>query len=318
MRFVPPTPARPGRPGRPEVVKSNMEQLHNVKVTIDGMMEYGDPMNGIPAGSVRQKEGALRTTRRAIKNALDRVPGYDQAMDDYRLIRRRMEGLEVGRNALDKGKGAMRPDQLARLQAADGGNAAPEIRTGMRGRVDEMVGTADELPALRSALGGEYNWNRAKLGQTFGQDRVDNLVGSVDREMAFQATRDAGFGGSRSIENAIADAALQRATPNRMIRLVDIPFRVLDYVAEKVAGARSKNIKAEVARITGLQGDELTDFVRQMEVRLETNRTVGRNTATAIPGLLNASGDDEAIPFLTSVTTGESYGYYDPKGKKAK
>lgn len=315
-RFEPGTPGRAGRPARPEVVKSSPEQLHNIKVTMDGMIDYGDPANGIPAGSVRQKDGALRTARRNLFGQLDsQLEGYNAAMDEYRLIRRRMEALQKGRDALDRGKGAMRPDQLRVLQTADGGNAAPEIRQGMRARVDELVGTMDELPALRSTLGGEYNWNRQKLAQTFGEQPVENLVRSVDREQVFRSTRDAGFGGSRSIENAAADQALQRAAPNRMIRLVDVPFRVLDYVGEKLAGRNFKNVTREVARITGLRGQPLTDFVRQMESRLNTNRKVGRNTAAAVPGLLNATGQDEAIPFIESAT-GWKGGYYTPKAPK--
>lgn len=318
QRFVPGTPGRPGRPAQPEVVVSDPETLHNVKVTMDGMIDYGDPANGIPAGSVRQKDGALRNARRNLFGQLDsQLEGYNAAMDEYRLIRRRMEGLQTGRDALDRGKGAMRPDQLRRIQTADGSNAAPEIRQGMRARVDELVGTMDELPALRSTLGGEYNWNRQKLADNFGQDRVDNLVRSVDREQVFNATRDAGFGGSRSIENAAADQALQRAAPNRMIRLVDVPFRILDYVGEKIAGRNFKNVNREVARITGLRGQALTDFVRQMDERLATNRRVGRNTAASVPGLLNATGKDEAIPFITDAQ-GRGYGYFDPNGTKKK
>jgi hypothetical protein len=290
QRFVPGSPGRPGRAAVPERVKTNPEQLHNIKVTMDGMIDYGDPANGIPAGSVRQKDGGLRTARRNLFGQLDsQLQGYNRAMDDYRLIRRRMDAVQTGRDALDKGKGAMRPDQLRAIRDADGGNAANDLRIGMRGRVDELVGTTDEMRSLRSTLGGEFDWNREKLADNFGRDRVDNVVRAVDREEVFNATRDAGFGGSRSIENAAADQALQRAAPNRMIRLVDVPFRVLDFVAERVAGARSKNINREVARITGLQGRELTNFVRQMERRSETNRKVGRNTAMAVPGLLSGN-----------------------------
>lgn len=311
-RYIPGTPGRAGRPARPEVVKSNPEQLHNIKVTMDGLIDYGDPAGGIPAGSVRQKDGALRTARRNLFGQLDdQLEGYNQAMDDYRLIRRRIDAVQTGRNALRTGDDALHPDELARLRAADGGNAADDLRLGMRDRIGQMVGTADELRALRSTLGGEYNWNRQKLADTFGRENVDNMVRAVDREGVFNTTRDAAFGGSRTLENAGADAALQRATPNRMIRLVDVPFRVLDFVAEKVAGAKRDNVRREVARVTGLQGRALVNFVRQMNQRLEVNRRVGRGTAVAVPGLLNATGKDEAVPFLTDAN-GVSY---DAKGR---
>lgn len=316
QRFVPGSPGRPGRAAVPERVKSNPEQLHNIKVTMDGMIDYGDPASGIPAGSVRQKDGGLRTARRNLYGQLDsQLQGYDRAMDDYRLIRRRMDGVETGKTALRTGPDAIHPDDLNTARQADGGNAANDIRLGMRGEVDRLVGTADEMRALRSTLGGEYNWNRQKMVDTFGQQPVDNLVAAVDREQVFNLTRDAGFGGSRSIENAATDAALQRATPNRMIRLVDVPFRLLDYVAEKVAGAKSDNVRREVARITGLQGEALTNFVQQMDERLRTNRRVGTNTAASVPGLLNMTGDDEAVPFIESAN-GWKGGYYKPKPPK--
>ena len=318
QRFVPGSPGRPGRAAVPERVKTNPEQLHNIKVTLDGMIDYGDPANGIPAGSVRQKDGGLRTARRNLFGQLDnQLQGYDAAMNDYRLIRRRMDGVETGRTALRIGDDAIHPDDLTAARTADGGNAAGDLRLGMRGEIDRLVGTTDEMRALRSTLGGAEGWNRRKMVDTFGQDPVDNVVRSVDREQVFNTTRDAGFGGSRSIENAAADAALLRATPNRMIRLVDIPFRLLDYVAEKVAGTKRDNVRREVARITGLQGDALVDFVGRMDRRLTTNRNVGRTTAAGTPGLLNMTGDDEAIPFITSSTTGEGYGYYKT-GKKNK
>lgn len=316
MHRVPGSPGKPGTKARPEKVVSDAETLHNVKVAIDQMIDYGDQGSGIAPGALRQKDGAAKRTRTMLKTLLNRVSGYDGAMEDYRMIKKRMDGVDTGKGALSRGENVIHPTKLESAMTADGGNAAADIRLGMRGRIDQSIHTADELPTLRRTLGGENDWNRAKMEQGFGPNATNNVVNSVDREMVYKATKEAAMGGSRTAENALANAAVQ-AAPNRMIRMVDLPFRLLDGLLEyRTAAGRSANAR-QIAKLMGLQGDDLKNFVAQMEGRAKTNAKVNAKTSAAIPGLLNASGDDEAIPFIESAN-GWKGGYYTPRAPKTK
>jgi hypothetical protein len=116
----------------------------------------------------------------------------DRVVED---LFKQKEALGVGQSKiLRTGPEAMTPKGLQNFEASGGHAAGPispgqadMLKAGTRADVERMVGTnANDVAALRKMVGGEGDWNRAKLAQIFGPDEADKVINAVDREVAFK------------------------------------------------------------------------------------------------------------------------------------
>lgn len=126
------------------------------------------------------------------------VPGIKQIDAKWQELARQGEGLEKGATAFRSGPTATRPaDFKQAMQEAPnpqgmmiGPSAEPfRIRQGARAELDRIMGTqANDVAALRNALKGEGDWNRAKMGDIFGQPKSDKFLSALDAETAMENT----------------------------------------------------------------------------------------------------------------------------------
>lgn len=124
------------------------------------------------------------------------VPGIKEVDARFQELARQSEGLRSGSSILDGGKTALRPAEMADTVAAgvtpEGMFIGPSgeafrMRQGTRAEIDRLVGTkSNDYLAVRDAVKGEGDWNRAKLTQLFGEERANRIVNSLDREAAFE------------------------------------------------------------------------------------------------------------------------------------
>lgn len=88
--------------------------------------------------------------------------------------------------------GVLHSSEIARAVQPEGmligpSGTAHRMREGTRAEIDRLVGTKrNDFLAVRDAVKGDGDWNRAKLVQLFGQGRADRVVNAVDREAAFE------------------------------------------------------------------------------------------------------------------------------------
>jgi hypothetical protein len=184
---APPLPA--GTPRPPVELDDNAATLLNTRQAIDGLLATETDPNTIRILThARQSVDAELTTA---------VPGIKTVDGQYQELARQAGGLQRGSQVLDGGKTAIRPQEMAQEIAEGaqpagtlvGPSATPvRMRQGARAEIDRLVGTqANDLLALRQAVKGEGDWNRAKLAQLFGDEEANRVFNALDREAAFRS-----------------------------------------------------------------------------------------------------------------------------------
>lgn len=171
-----------------QTLDPNPRALFEVRQAIDGLVQ----------GETNTKVlGQLGFIRQAVDDNLRAaVPGIKDVDGRFQELSRQSEGLQRGSQVLDGGKTAVRPvelaDELTRAVTPEGNMVGPSgaafrMRQGTRAELDRLVGTrANDLEALKQAVKGDGDWNRAKLAQLFGEENASRIFGAVDREAAFR------------------------------------------------------------------------------------------------------------------------------------
>lgn len=175
--------------GTPEL-DPNPRTLFETRKAIDGMLATEADPNAIRV---------LSRTRADVDQVLARtVPGIKDVDAQFSELARQQGALGRGQQSLDSGRTAPRPTELAdEFQQGAlpqgtqvGPSAVPlRLREGARAEMDRIIGTnANDRVALQRLIKGEGDWNRARLGTLFGQDRADRLISVLDRERTFAET----------------------------------------------------------------------------------------------------------------------------------
>lgn len=168
----------------------NPRTLFETRKAIDGMIATETDTNALRV---------LSRARSEIDQELARaVPGIKDVDAQFSELARQRDALGRGQQALDSGRTAPRPAELAAdVQGGAlpqgtqvGPSAAPmRLRQGARAEIDRIIGTnANDRVALQRLIKGEGDWNRERLATLFGQDRADRLISVLDRERTFAET----------------------------------------------------------------------------------------------------------------------------------
>lgn len=251
--------------GEPGTLDPNPGTLFQTRQAIDGILSTEANPKVI---------AALTQVRQQVDSVLaDAVPGIKQVDAQFAELARQNEGLQLGAKALNSGKTAVRPAEMADEVAAgvqpEGLFIGPSGKTfrvsqGARAEIDRLIGTtANDLVALKQALKGDGSWNRQKLTQLFGNDKADALLDVLEREMKFQGTYDAAFGNSKT---AATTAAQKLYSPE----VTGLPTSstmtgILANLATRATGAAASAAKtsgnAEAARLL-MSGKEASPVLR--------------------------------------------------------
>lgn len=173
--------------GRAMVPDRRPEALHNAKEALDGMIASAQNAQGLAAAS---EVRALSAVRAGVNDALEaQVPGYRDANRTAQHVFQQRDAFDQGQRLLNAGRETARPAQVA----ADTAAMTPEVqqaqRLGLRAEVDRAVGTQlNDRLALRGALMGEGDFNRARMGTVFGEQPTAGIASAIDREAAFDAS----------------------------------------------------------------------------------------------------------------------------------
>jgi hypothetical protein len=238
------------------------ETLHNVKDAIDERINWE---NFQSPGSVSKSEGAAANLRDQINQLLrNNVPGYGDVMDRLSVFHRGEEGIGYGRTVLNGGPNAVWPQQLEQKLAATEPNTpgyTTTVTAGARGSIENAVGTSpNDFAALKRLLGGDYDWNRAKLARLFGQQPTENMLQAVNREQTFSDTNQAV---RRNSETAARTAAAQNVSQAEMppfSQLAAIPTLYGD-VKSLAVGLGNKAYEALRGGYHGAKLNQLADVI---------------------------------------------------------
>lgn len=178
MNFT--APAADGLPAQ-TILDPNPSGWLKTRQAIDGMLE------GQTDGNVVR---VLTDARRQIDEALAaHVPGIKAVDAKYAELAKQGEAFEMGQKALDSGRTAMWPQELADKIASATGGQQQRLSEGARSEIERIIGTTtNNLNALKTALKGEGSWNRERLASLFGPEKADRLLAVLEREKTFDAT----------------------------------------------------------------------------------------------------------------------------------
>ena len=181
-----------------DALDPNPGTLFQVRQAIDGMMETETNSKAI---------AALSEVRKQVDDLLaDAVPGIKEIDGAYRELARQREALQRGQTALDTGRTAPWPSELA-VEAAEGvipegafigpSGGTARMRQGTRADIARILGNnSNNVAKLNQLLKGEGSWNRERLATMFGEDKADQLFRVLDGELKYAQTREFAIGNS--------------------------------------------------------------------------------------------------------------------------
>lgn len=270
--------------GRAMVPDQRADALHNAKEALDSLIHAAEAKYGSAGASAY---GRLSEARAALNNALEtQVPGYGNAnrvAQDYILAGK---ALETGQTLLNGGRTAVRPQQLAMDTEAMSPMQQFLQRLGLRAEVDNKLRTnLNDRLALRGAVMGEGDYNRARMNTVFGDEPTQQLANVVNREGVFENSRQTIARGSDTARNQASEKAV--AVPDVSSKGGDIlPAAIGTATAGLGGGALA------VLGKLGLGGINTAASTAQRAAAISRNQEIGR-ALTLGPGeqldaLLNA------------------------------
>lgn len=200
------------------VPTNSAEKMHNTKMDLDSLIKKGDTTLGVPAGMFSKTQGTIGNIRQQLNGELrSQVPGYAAVNIPSSELAGTMDAIKAGKqNVLSGGpSAALEPAYHAsQFQALPPAQQIGQ-RIGLRGNIDQAVGTKDnDLQAVRQILQGDNGWNSQKLATAFGQPQMDRVQNVVNAEHQFGQSYNDVVGNSKTAERlAMARALQQESTP---------------------------------------------------------------------------------------------------------
>lgn len=253
--------------GRALVPDRRAAALHNAKEELDAQIASVRERQGSAA---RSELNALTTVRRALNDALEaQVPGYADANWTAQGFFRQREAFDRGQTLLNGGREAIRPAQLADETSAMTAEVAAAQRAGLRAEVDRLTGTRlNDRAALKGALLGEGDYNRARLNTVFGEGPTAGLAAAVEREAAFDAANQRIVGGSQSAQRlqAAEEMAPRSIRPNASDSGLTLPGVIGGLAGTATAGAArgAKTLLNMVGRASDIARNKETAAILTM------------------------------------------------------
>jgi hypothetical protein len=292
---------------RVPVAQDEAHVLHKVKGELDNVIEHDAAGLGVPAAALTRQQYALTQMRHALNQTLEeQVPGYAAANRASASLARRADAVKTGQHYLGEGETTPTPsrflDEFEQLEAGE----RIALGKGSRGFIDRKLGTkANDLQALRKELQGEGGWNTAKLATVHGDDAVNQLMQSVERNLKFRDTYNKI---SEGTQTEIRKAAREQMKPYGLnedslvqhnTNLTGLALtagkRALFYVPNKLLGGWQNAGRDGIARVMTAQGPQRDEYVRQIIDALGRHQAAAGVAGTAarrgaVAGLVEVLG----------------------------
>lgn len=243
----------------------NPQTLFEVRKAIDGMFDT------VQDGNARR---VLGETRKQVDEMLkEAVPGIKELDNAFAQLAKRKEAFETGQTLLDSGRTALRPPEVASMVATATPDILSGLSSGARAEIDRIIGTtANDLSALKRALGGEGDWNRARLAAVFGAEKADRLLKVVTQEMRWKALEDDALSGSRTQVLKAAQEEVAGKEPKEGILRSVLNLKAGDAAsagADKTLGwiSRANRERVNAALADALMGKDAGVLEQQLAAR---------------------------------------------------
>lgn len=164
--------------------KLTAERLHSLRQELDAQIVHDNMAFQALSSSDKAAQTALKRIRKSLDDVLkNNLPGFRQGDAIIAKAKKSEEAVDYGIKSLEGGKHAHTPERFdLELKRRD----PKMVGEGMKADIRVAVGTqANDLSALRKKVGGENDFNRAKIQKIFGKPAVDRLTKAIDREDLF-------------------------------------------------------------------------------------------------------------------------------------
>lgn len=261
-----------------------VSRFHSLRKELDKHIDPG------PMASSAEKANAdmARNARAAVDDILkNRVPGFAEGDKIYSDAHKAREAVDFGYNSLDGGKSAIFPETFNKTKAK---MPAKFVEEGVKSRIANAMGTqSNDLVALRKLMGGDGDFNRAKLEATFGPRKVENAIGLIDNE-SLMSQNFADIVRNSKTAQSLEAAKLLDDTPRLKFTgsetMTGLPLRAgakaLNYLIDKTAGKVSAKTSDALANALTAKGADLGKIISA----LEANKKIPANDKLVIRALL--------------------------------
>ena len=162
-----------------ETPKQTVNRLHDIRKNIDAKLR-GEPTTSADKAARATLQEARKVIDRTLK---ENYPGFRRGDEIVAAGKKAQEDIDFGGDVLSGGDNAMTPEMLNKQLT---GRDPRMVREGVKAKIANATGTrANDLAAVKKMIGGDNDWNRAKLSKVFSGKAVDDLVAGVDRESTF-------------------------------------------------------------------------------------------------------------------------------------
>lgn len=260
----------------PEVLVADSQKLHNIRKDIDLALTGSAPALGVQPGAIATKDNYVTGVREALDDALKaQVPGMAELDAKSAMLADRQNAVERGFSKVLRADGP-HPQTFAADRAARpaGENIAENI--GLRGRIDRMFGTGTQRDAVtlnKLLSGGEDGYAVANLKTAFGDEPVNKLVDTLNRERTFANTNQEVLGNSATSRSKAAGEWLKEGTPGSTnlssanltgVALQTVKRWVADPMVSMILRTSSEPMRAEMARVLTMQGQTRDQVVSKL------------------------------------------------------
>lgn len=243
--------------GEKDFLDPNPETLFQVRQAIDGILATEQNPQAI---------GTMTYIRKQVDDLLAQsVPGIKDVDAKFAELSRQGEAFGQGQQVLRTGPEAPHPADIVEQMVSGavpqgtmvGPSAVPfRLSQGARADIDRLIGTkANDLLALKQAVGGTGDWNRTKLVAAFGAEKADALLAIIEREMKYGETANLALNGSRTQLLKAAQDDIAGAGPKANPVKSAANFRFGDAIAETadrglgwISTAARENQNAQLAK----------------------------------------------------------------------
>lgn len=284
-------------------IKTDIYDLHRVRMALDDLY---DKLSETP-----RAQGLVVNLRKKVDELMPpEVKRVDAKFED---LTKQETALDTGLGqVLRSGPEAITPEGLRRLETSGGHAGGPmspgqadKLQAGVRGDIERIVGTqANDVGALRKAVGGDGDWNREKLAQIFGQAEADRVIGAVDREVAFKEAVNKLINNSQTAQRQRGAKDLDellghsdKPTPPIWDRIGSLPEMAWNYLSKEWGVHARGHAEEGLARKLTTQGaerDRVAAALADYKARLDNGKPFlpSQSTADRISALLALEAGD--------------------------
>jgi hypothetical protein len=281
---------------RADTPQDAASRLHGLRQELDNVTNPG----AMATPEAKNMARAAQNARNAVDDILkNRIPGFSEGDAKFAGRMKQKDAFNYGFDSLEGGKTAIHPETFNKDL---NGMSRKYVAEGQSSRIATAMGTqANDLSAIRKMIGGDGDFNRAKLARTFGPRKVDQGVSLVDSEGAMSQNFADIVRNSKTAQSQQAAKMIESNTPFKvdsgMTSLglgAKVTAGAANYLLSKISGRVSSSTSEALSR--ALTGKKPTVEALLKELNKSGKVSIGDKTLVRALLFSNAAQNGRSVP----------------------